>query len=272
MRQRHSHPRIGPAYQAKIPSLEGGPYPEVPLKWLGEAAVADAETQAATPGEAQGSTSGKGSGRTRGAGTASRQLAAASQASRPMTRKMRATAARNSEQADQLQQAAEAVTFSAAMLADAAREMKEMSTDIAGESFCGAPPGSAEVSYHSDATAVAQSTTTFCGGFLVSSQEAATDGEAAAAGASGTGEGNCTSASGIFSSEIPVDLAFTPADEGEEGETAHAQPDLAPVQLPGSAEASLEEPGSIAEKHELPAAESGSSKRHRPCNPESLES
>ena len=156
MRQRHSHPRIGPAYQATIPSLEGGPLPQVPLAWLGEAAVAEAENQAAAAGEASasGAASGKGAGRARGGGAATRQQGTGVQTSRPVTRKMRAIA-RHAEQKEELQPeeqtSVEAVPFSASLLAEAAREVKELSETIVDEKFFSEP--SASTAARTDATA-----------------------------------------------------------------------------------------------------------------------
>ncbi|KAL8443186.1 hypothetical protein Emed_006925 [Eimeria media] len=158
MRQRHSHPRIGPEYQATIPSLEGGPYPNVPLKWLGEGAAADAAAAAGTAeaAAAAATTTGRASGRARGGAAAHRQSGGV-QGSRPVTRQMRAStrgataaaaAARNVDRVVVERQtpqgapavsSAEDMTFSAALLADAARELKEStSASLPGERFVAA--------------------------------------------------------------------------------------------------------------------------------------
>ncbi|KAL8271706.1 hypothetical protein Esti_004382 [Eimeria stiedai] len=158
MRQRHSHPRIGPEYQATIPSLEGGPYPHVPLKWMGDGAVAEggAGAGAAEATTAAGA-SGRASGRSRGGAAAHRQNGGV-QGSRPVTRQTRAstrgaTAARKPDRVaePQPQQGvpaapAEDMTFSAALLADAAGELKESSASIAGDRFVAAFSRSTAVS------------------------------------------------------------------------------------------------------------------------------
>ncbi|KAL8452515.1 hypothetical protein Emag_002304 [Eimeria magna] len=150
MRQRHSHPRIGPEYQATIPSLEGGPYPHVPLKWMGEGVTAEGAAGAGTAEAAPApAATGRASGRSRGGAAAHRQSGGV-QTSRPVTRQMRAstrgaTAARNADRAAERQAqqgmpavSAEDMTFSAALLADAARELKESSVSLSGDRFVAA--------------------------------------------------------------------------------------------------------------------------------------
>ncbi|KAL8431845.1 hypothetical protein ACSSS7_005020 [Eimeria intestinalis] len=194
MRQRHSHPRIGPDYQATIPSLEGAPYPQVPLKWMGEAAAAEGAAGAGATEAAPAATTGRASGRSRGGAAAHRQTGCV-QGSRPVTRQMRvstrgATAARNAERAAERQArqgvpaaAAEDMTFSAALLADAAREMKESSASSSGDRFVAALSTSTAVSSDTAALDVAldggtgaapvdeaqEARTSFYGGYLPSS-------------------------------------------------------------------------------------------------------
>lgn len=301
MRQRHSHPRIGPAYQATIPALEGGPYPQVPLKWLGEAAVAEAEAQATTAGEPTAAVPGKASGRSRGGAVGHKQQNAASQTSRPMTRKMRATAARNAEQNDELHQqrqpaTAGAVTFSASLLADAAREMKELSAGFAGEKFFAAPPGSTAVGSDTAAgepTAAdlsaaglpAEVATTFYGGLLPSSADNPIDAGVMAGEASTdveAGEATAADPAGsILSSEIPrglipeataaaaesaaapaVDSASAPAATGStEAPPTRATP--APTQGHAAQEAREAAEGPPA-KHQLGVTDGNSPKRVKP--------
>ncbi|KAL8440140.1 hypothetical protein Efla_007539 [Eimeria flavescens] len=144
MRQRHSHPRIGPEYQATIPSLEGGPYPQVPVRWLGESAAAAEGAPAGGPPEGAAAASGRGSLRSRAGAASSKQNPNSQQGCRPVSRQMRATtrgaaAARDAEskeeQQQEQQQPVEDVTFSASLFADAARELKEGRLRLSGERF-----------------------------------------------------------------------------------------------------------------------------------------
>lgn len=289
MRQRHNHPRIGPAYQAIIPPLEGAPYPHVPLRWLGEAVTAEAEA-AATSAESgvAPAVPGRTSGRSRGGAAGHKQQNAASQASRPVTRKMRATAARTADNRDEPEQQhqqswkpapAEDMSFSASLLADAAKEIRELNASLLGERFVAAPSRSTAAG--SDTVAIetapvpatldapAEAEATFCGGFPPgSSSDTFTDaGTAAGISADITG----TEATGAqvpgasLCSEIPRDLvtevttittaenlpetavAGDTAPQADRAESSAASSDAT---VPAALDA-IPETARVAEKHQL---------------------
>lgn len=271
MRQRHSHPRIGPAYQATIPSLEGDQTPQVPLTWLGEAAVAEARAALAEETAAPGATSGRGSGRTRGGAAGHKQQAGASQASRPFTRKMRATASRNAEHCEELQQqqhgkqaGGEPVTFSASMLAEAAGDMKQLNEGLVGQKFvAGATSYTAPPDETVDAAAApaAEGATTFLREPPSSSVHHRTD-----ARANPETEESATVAAADAGASLDSRILTDLAQEAP-AESAAAIAAAVNTAAPGSpkkpAATAVENAGRSPAKHQLSVAEESSPKKVR---------
>lgn len=272
MRQRHRHPRIGPAYQATIPSLEGDQTPQVPLTWLGEVAVAEARAALAEEAAAPGATSGRGSGRTRGSGAGHKQHGAGSQASRPFTRKMRATASRNAEHCEELQQqqqlgkqaAGEAVPFSASMLAEAAGDMKQLNEALVGQSFLA---GATSYTRPSDETvdAAAAAAAERASMFFQESPSSSVHHRTDAKANSETEEsatGGADDAGAALSSEIPSALAReAPAESA--AAIAAAVNTAATSSFRKPAATALEDAGRSPAKHQLSVTEESSSKKVR---------